>query len=77
MTTKKNDDDEDEHNKPTSEIEQSISLSNSEFQLPTEDLKKKFKLDSLVEMKLNKILNKWAGYPLRKLSEWVKFNIIF
>jgi hypothetical protein len=58
MTTKKIDDDDEDQNKPASEIEQSISLSNSEFQLPTEDLKRKFKLDSLVEMKLNKILNK-------------------
>ncbi len=60
MTTKKIDDDDEDQNKPASEIEQSISLSNSEFQLPTEDLKRKFKLDSLVEMKLNKILNKWS-----------------
>lgn len=41
-----------------SDIDQSISLSNSEFQMETEDLKKKFKLDSDVEMRLNKILKK-------------------
>lgn len=54
-TTKKNDS---EKNKPASEMEKSMNMSNSEFQLETEDLKKKFKLDSLVEMKLKKLMNK-------------------
>lgn len=52
-TTKKNDS---EKNKPVSEMDKSINMSRSEFQLETEDLKKKFKLDSLVEMKLKKLI---------------------
>lgn len=54
-TTKKNDS---EKNKPVSEMQKSINMSRSEFQLETEDLKKKFKLDSLVEMKLKKLMKK-------------------
>lgn len=54
-TTKKNDS---EKNKPVSEMEKSMNMSRSEFQLETEDLKKKFKLDSLVEMKLKKLIKK-------------------
>jgi hypothetical protein len=54
-TTKKNDS---EKNKPVSDMEKSINMSRSEFQLETEDLKKKFKLDSLVEMKLKKLIKK-------------------
>ncbi len=54
-TTKKNDS---EKNKPVSEMDKSMNMSRSEFQLETEDLKKKFKLDSLVEMKLKKLIKK-------------------
>ena len=54
-TTKKNDSDK---NKPASEMEKSINMSHSDFQLETEDLKKKFKLDSLVEMRLQKLMKK-------------------
>jgi hypothetical protein len=39
-------------------MDKSINMSRSEFQLETEDLKKKFKLDSLVEMKLKKLIKK-------------------
>lgn len=39
-------------------MDNSISMSNSDFQLQTEELKKKFKLDSLIEMKLNRLINK-------------------
>jgi hypothetical protein len=54
-TTKKNDS---EKNKPVSEMDKSMNMSRSDFQLETEDLKKKFKLDSLVEMKLKKLIKK-------------------
>ena len=54
-TTKKNDS---EHNKPVSEMERSQELSHSMLQLEGDDLKRKFKLDSLVEMKLNKLMKK-------------------
>ncbi len=33
-------------------------MSQSDFQLETEDLKRKFKLDSLVQMKLQKLMKK-------------------
>lgn len=56
MTTTKKENSE--KNKPVSEMEKSIDMSHSEFQLQTEDLKKKFKLDSLVELKLKKLMNK-------------------
>ena len=51
MTTKQmngNEDEESEKNKPISDIDHSVELSNSDFQLETEALKQKFKLDSLV-----------------------------
>jgi len=54
-TTKKNDSDK---NKPVSEMEKSINMSHSDIQLETEDLKRKFKLDSMVEMKLKKLMKK-------------------
>ena len=57
-TTKKNDSDK---NKPVSEMEKSINMSHSDIQLETEDLKRKFKLDSMVEMKLKKLMKKeWS-----------------
>lgn len=54
-TTKKNDSDK---NKPASEMEKSINMSHSDIQLETEDLKRKFKLDSMVEMKLKRLIKK-------------------
>jgi hypothetical protein len=39
-------------------MDKSMNMSQSDFQLETEDLKKKFKLDSLVEMKLKRLMKK-------------------
>ena len=39
-------------------MEKSINMSHSDIQLETEDLKRKFKLDSMVEMKLKKLMKK-------------------
>lgn len=60
ITTKKQDDEdnESEKNKPISEIDRSVELNSSEFHLETEALKQKFKLDSLVEMRLKKLMEK-------------------
>ena len=55
-TTKKNEDSE--RNKPVSEMEKSIDMSQSDIQLETEELKKKFRLDSEIEMKLKRLMDK-------------------
>jgi hypothetical protein len=54
-TTKKNDS---ERNKPVSEMERSMNMSQSDIQLESEELKKKFKLDSMIEMKLKRLMDK-------------------
>lgn len=62
ITTTKNNNhgnlDESERGKPISEIDHSVDLSNEDFQMEAGALKQKFKLDSLVEMRLNKLMKK-------------------
>lgn len=54
-TTKKNDS---EKNKPVSDMQKSVNMSESELLLQTQQLKRKFKLDSMVQMKLKKLMNR-------------------
>lgn len=62
VTTKKQgEDNQSSANKPISEMEGSVELSHSEFHLETEALKQKFKLDSMVEMRLNRLMGKEKG----------------
>lgn len=59
ITTKnQQNNEENEKNKPISEMEHSVDLSSENFQMETEALKQKFKLDSEIEMKLNKLMKK-------------------
>ena len=60
ITTTKNQQnmEENDKNKPISEMDHSVDLSSENFQMETEALKQKFKLDSEIEMKLNKLMKK-------------------